>query len=102
MSQELSSKDLQTIQRAFERASGQGWGLALGFCSGLGLFLATAILLVRGGPDPGPHLGLLSMYFPGYSVSWLGAFVGFFYAFAIGYGTGRIIGGLYNWIAARL
>jgi hypothetical protein len=42
------------------------------------------------------------MYFPGYSVSWLGAFVGFFYAFAIGYGTGRIIGGLYNWIAARL
>lgn len=93
---QLSTRERQAVRRAFQRVSEQGWGLAIGVLAALGLFLATAILVVKGGPDPGPHLGLLSVYFPGYSVSWAGAFVGAGYAFFIGYGFGRTIGTLYN------
>ena len=44
--------------------------------TGLGLFLATAILVIKGGPHMGTHLSLLNNYIPGYSVTWPGAFVG--------------------------
>jgi uncharacterized membrane protein YdjX (TVP38/TMEM64 family) len=102
MGEELSRKDLQVISRTFQRVSGQAWGLAVGLLSALVLFLATAILLVLGGPNPGPHLSLLGAYFPGYSVTWFGAFLGSVYAFLLGYGAGRMIGALYNRIVDRL
>jgi hypothetical protein len=101
MPPELSSKDLQTIRRAFDRVSAQGWGVALGTLVALGLFLATAILVVRGGPNPGPHLRLLGQYFPGYEVTWIGAFLGLLYGFLVGYGAGLTVGTLYNRIAPR-
>jgi hypothetical protein len=47
----------------------------------------------------GRHLNLLSVYFPGYRVSFLGSLIGFVYAFVIGYGLGRLIGVTYNWLA---
>jgi hypothetical protein len=96
MTEELSTREEQAVRQAFQRVSEQGWGLAIGVLAALGLFLATAILVLKGGPNPGPHLGLLRVYFPGYSVSWPGAFVGGGYAFFIGYGLGRTIGTLYN------
>jgi hypothetical protein len=101
MPPELSSKDIQTIRRAFERVSAQGWGLALGTLVALGLFLATVILVVRGGPNPGPHLSLLGQYFPGYEVTWPGAFLGLIYGFVVGYGAGLTVGTLYNRIVPR-
>jgi hypothetical protein len=67
--------------------------------SGIGLFLATLWLVIKGGPHPGVHLALLSQYFPGYSVSWAGGLVGFFYAFLIGFLTGALLGFVYNKIA---
>ena len=93
---DLSGGERQAIQKAFQRVSEQGWGLAIGFLAALGLFLATAILVVKGGPNPGPHLGLLGIYLPGYSVTWPGAFIGAAYAFFIGYAVGRTIGTVYN------
>lgn len=96
MKQELSEQEQQEIRRAFDRTSEQGWGLALGFLAALGLFVATAVLVVRGGPSVGEHLGLLSVYLPGYSVTWLGAFVGAAYMFFFGYGAGRTIATIYN------
>ena len=68
----------------------------MGLLLGGGLFLATNILVVRGGPNVGAHLGLLSIYLPGYRVSFVGSLIGFVYAFVIGYGLGRLIGGVYN------
>jgi hypothetical protein len=97
----LSSKDLQTIRRAFERVSAQGWSVALGTLVAIGLFLATAILVVRGGPNPGPHLSLLGQYFPGYEVTWLGACLGLIYGFVVGYGAGLTVGTLYNRLLPR-
>jgi hypothetical protein len=63
---------------------------------GLGLFLMTAWLLIKGGQNVGMHLQLLRNYFPGYSVTWLGSIVGFFYG-AVGGGVlGWSIGTIYN------
>lgn len=102
MNEELSPEERQQVRRAFERTSEQGWGLALGFLSATGLFLATIVLLLKPSDYPvGPHLGLLGVYLPGYSVSWPGAFIGSGYAFFLGYGAGRTIATVYNWIAPR-
>jgi hypothetical protein len=101
MKQELSDQERQAIARAFHRTSEQGWGLALGFLGALALFVATATLVVRGGENVGPHLALLSVYLPGYSVTWEGAFIGAAYLFFIGYGAGRTIATIYNRIAPK-
>ena len=73
----------------------------MGLLLGSGLFLATMFLVIRGGSNVGQRLGLLRIFFPGYSVTVLGAFVGFIYAFVLGYGLGRIIGSVYNRLAFR-
>lgn len=86
----------EALQVAIRRLNARAWGISLGLLSGLGLLLATLILVIKGGPNMGQHLGLLANYFPGYSVSVGGAFIGFVYAFVIGYGLGRIIGSVYN------
>jgi hypothetical protein len=101
MKPDLSEREAQAVRRAFERTSEQGWGLALGFLAALGLFLATAILVMRGGQHVGKHLGLLSVYLPGYSVTWPGAFIGAAYMFFLGYGAGRTIATIYNRIVAK-
>jgi uncharacterized membrane protein YdjX (TVP38/TMEM64 family) len=49
----------------------------------------------------GPRLGLLSVYFPGYSVTWTGAFIGAAYMFFLGYGAGRVVATIYNRIVRR-
>jgi hypothetical protein len=82
------------------RLNGRAWGIACGLLFGFGLFLATNFLLVVGGENVGQHLSLLSVYFPGYGVSFLGSLIGFVYAFVVGYATGRLISGIYN-LAAR-
>lgn len=64
--------------------------------AGVGLFLMTAWLLIRGGPHVGEHLQLLSNYFIGYSVSWWGSIVGFFYGALFGGVVGWAIGTIYN------
>ena len=86
----------QALSDAILRLNARAWGWAFGLLAGGGLFLATVILVVRGGPDPGRHLALLSVFLPGYSVTWGGAFLGFVYLFVIGYGIGRLIGTVYN------
>lgn len=101
MKQDLSDRERQDVHRAFERTSEQGWGLALGLLAALGLFVATAVLVFRGGPSVGRHLSLLSVYLPGYSVTWTGAFVGAAYMFFFGYGAGRTIATIYNRIVPK-
>ncbi|NUQ12632.1 MAG: hypothetical protein HUU26_09960 [Gemmatimonadaceae bacterium] len=90
-----------TVQASLLRLNARAWGIAVGLFMGGGLFLATIFLVIRGGPDVGQHLSLLAVFFPGYSVTWLGAFIGFVYAFVLGYALGRIIGAVYNRLAFR-
>ena len=86
----------QQLERALQRLNARAWGIAMGLLAGTALFLATMVLVVKGGENQGQHLQLLRVFFPGYSVSFLGSFVGFIYAFVVGYATGRLIGLVYN------
>ncbi len=86
----------QALEVAIRRLNERAWGITLGSLLGGGLFLATIVLVIKGGQNVGAHLSLLSNYFPGYRVTVLGSFIGFVYGFVIGYGVGRIIGTVYN------
>jgi len=67
---------------------------------GLGVFIATNILVLKGGEVVGPHLALLGQYFIGYRVTFLGSLIGLAYGLVIGFGIGYGVAFLYNWIAA--
>ena len=71
-------------------------GLTLGILFGFGLFLATNILVLKGGPHVGANLQLLNQFFPGYKVTFGGSFLGLIYGFAVGYVSGWIIATIYN------
>jgi hypothetical protein len=78
-------------------------GLILGLLMGSAVFLATNWLLIKGGhvtPEGeyivGPHLQLLSQFFIGYKVSFIGSIIGFFYGLALGTLCGAMIGWIYN------
>ena len=101
MMTELSTQESRVVKRATLRLSAQAWGVSFGFLCGLALFIATIVLVIRGGPNVGQHLSLLSIYMPGYRVIVAGAFLGFIYAFVFGYALGRVIGVVYNFGAAR-
>jgi hypothetical protein len=75
------------------------FGLVLGLLLGLAIFVATNWLLVKGGENIGAHLQLLSQYFIGYRVSFVGSLIGFAYGFALGTLSGSLIGWIYNMIA---
>src|SRR5690242_13960876 len=74
--------------------------LILGVLFGCGLFIATLILVVRGGDVVGPHLALLGQFFIGYRVTFAGSIIGFFYGLGLGFVVGYMIASLYNWMAS--
>lgn len=71
-----------------------------GMIGGTALFAATLWLVVKGGENVGQHLGLLRAYYPGYSVTWAGSFVGFLYGALTGAVFGWCVAWLYNVLAA--
>jgi hypothetical protein len=75
-------------------------GLAFGLILGLGIFVATNWLIIKGGDRVGPHLILLSQYFIGYRVTFLGSLIGAAYGFALGTICGAFMGWIYNKIVA--
>lgn len=97
----MTASNSSTVHASLMRLNARAWGISAGMLLGGGLFFATILLVIRGGPNVGQHLSLLSVFFPGYSVTWPGAFIGFIYAFVLGYGLGRIIGSVYNRLAFR-
>lgn len=88
------------VRHALLRLHARAWGVAVGLIFGLGLFVATNVLVLKGGPVVGPHLAQLALFFPGYRVTFVGSLIGFVYAFVLGYASGRLIGTVYNRIAA--
>lgn len=97
----MTSSHEVNLQRTLLSLNARAWGIAFGLVLGGGLFLATLFLVIKGGPTPGQHLQLLGAFFPGFRVSVLGSFVGFVYAFVVGYALGRIVGEVYNRLALR-
>jgi len=95
----------QEIERLIEtrllRVNALSFGIVAGLVAGLGLFVATNWLVLKGGGshEVGPHLSLLAQYFLGYSVTFVGSLVGFVWAFACGLVVGYAGSWLYNAVA---
>ena len=68
--------------------------LSMGIIWGLGIFLLTVWFLIM--CYHGNTLSKLSQVYIGYSVSWIGAFVGLIYGFIDGLIIGACLGFLYN------
>ena len=86
----------EKLMRSVIRLNGVILGLVAGIMVGLGIFVATNWLVLKGGSDVGAHLRLLSQYFFGYSVSFVGSFIGMIYGFVTGYVLGWFIAFIYN------
>ena len=91
----------ELLQASITRRRASVMALVFGLVGGMGLFVATLWLVIRGGERVGPHLGLLGQYFLGYSVTWSGCFVGFFYGALVGATAGWSVAWLYNRLADR-
>jgi len=76
-------------------------GIVSGLLAAVGLFAATNYLVLKGGEVVGPHLALLSQFFPGYTVTFVGSIVGAIYAFAYGFAAGYFVSRVYNAMVAR-
>lgn len=95
-------KDLETaLPVRILRLEALVQGLAWGLVAGLGLFVATNWLVLKGGRVVGPHLRLLRQFFIGYEVTFVGSLIGFAYAFACGFVAGYLVSIVYNRVARR-
>jgi len=88
------ARERELVRVAIVRLQTRVMAVTFAWVGGCGLFVATAWLLLRGGPNVGQHLSLLGNYFPGYSVSWPGALLGFLY--------GAVAGALFGWTIAAV
>lgn len=89
------------VELYLSRLNGNAWGLAAGLLGAVVLFLATNVLVLKGGENVGQHLGILSQYFWGYDVSFAGSWVGAAWAFVACYVAARTVCGVYNLAARR-
>ncbi|MCM3874560.1 MAG: hypothetical protein ND895_28030 [Pyrinomonadaceae bacterium] len=98
MSVEMSNDHppIDEVSRAIARIQTGVLTIVFALLCGFGLFLMTAWLLLRDGPNVGAHLQLLGNYFPGYSVTWPGSVIGFLYGALVGGLVGWSIGTIYN------
>jgi hypothetical protein len=74
-------------------------GVAVGTVAGFGIAFVTAVHLIVQ-PAPEFDLALLRQYFPGYTVSWFGAWVGFVWAFTVGFFAGWLVAFTRNFVIA--
>ncbi len=87
------------IRAVFARMDPVAMATAMGVTFAVGLFLATAILLLKGAPPGVPvggNLSALGTFLPGYEVGWWGAVLGSLYAFVIGSIAGFLLSVLWN------
>jgi hypothetical protein len=80
-------------------------GIVAGIVVGLAIFVVTNGLILKGGhigphgePVIGPHLSLLSQFFVGYRVTFLGSLIGFAYGSVSGFLIGYFVARIYNWV----
>jgi hypothetical protein len=96
MPSRLEASERLLLSRAFARLDPLAMGAAVGLVSGVGLSVATAVLLLQGGLSIGLHLGRLSFYLPGYSVTWPGVLVGLIEGAVAGGALGVALAWLWN------
>jgi uncharacterized membrane protein len=77
----------------------KAFALSTGILGGLAVFLLTVWFLIMG--YSGDLLAKLGSVYLGYSVSWIGAFVGLIYGFIDGLIGGALLGFIYNKFAEQ-
>jgi len=88
--EEIASGAVAELLETFDPVA---MGLSAGVVCGALLFLATLILVLKGGTVVGPTLALLAEYFPGYSITAAGSLVGLAYGAALGFAGGWAFAG---------
>ncbi len=91
-----SSASDELLIQALAKLDKAALGIAVGLLFGFSVFAATVILVIKGGDQVGPNLGLLSQYFIGYSVSLQGSVIGLIYGFTSGFIIGWLVAFLRN------
>ncbi len=76
----------------------KAFGLTCGILWALAVLLATYWIIISG--SQGKTLSLLSKFYMGYSVTWLGGIIGAVWGFVDGLICGAIFAWLYNKLAA--
>ena len=94
-----TDRELLLVTRTIARLRATIVSVVTGMVGGFGLFAATLWLVIKGGPTVGPTLGLLRAYYPGYSVTVAGSFVGFAYGALTGAALGWFVAWVYNVLA---
>lgn len=91
------TRDLeQLVLTRLVRLNATVQGIVTGLVVGLGIFIATNWLILKGGDVVGPHLSLLGQFFIGYRVSFVGSLIGFVYGFLSGFIAGYFVASIYN------
>lgn len=99
MAEEKHQKTSDEIVRTrLLRLNAMVQGITTGIVLGLGIFIATNLLILKGGRVVGPHLALLGQFFIGYRVTFVGSLIGFAYGFASGFLIGYFVARMYNWL----
>lgn len=103
----MNDKEWSIVKPSIVKLRASVMSVAFAVLGASGLFVATSWLLIRGGEQRGeeevigPHLALLGNFYPGYTVSWPGAFVGALYAGITAALAGYCLGWVYNTVALR-
>ncbi len=93
-----SEAPVEIIRARLLRLNATIHGIVAGLIAGLGIFIATNWLILKGGDVVGPHLSLLGQFFIGYRVTFVGSLIGFAYGFVLGFLVGYFIAKMYNWL----
>ena len=89
-------REEQLIKQAVVRLNGNVIGFVIGTIAALAVFVATNWLVLKGGEVVGPHMRLLDQFFWGYTVTFVGSFIGAAYSFVTGYVCGLLVSWIYN------
>ena len=92
----IGLRDRQVMERAFGRLDPIALGGAVGCVAGIGLALATVVLLLQGGTLVGFHLMRLGYFLPGYVVSWPGVGIALIDGGVAGFLLGLLVAWLWN------
>jgi hypothetical protein len=88
--------EMRAVSQAVVRLHATVLAVVGAVVTGMGLFIITVWLVLKGGPQVGVHLELLKYYFIGYSVSWSGSLLGLCYGALLGGVMGWSVGKIYN------
>ncbi len=88
----------ELIVQSIAKVNQAALGIALGSQAGLGIFLLTNFVIVKGDALLSSNLALLNQYFWGYKITFAGSLIGLIYGFISGFILGWLIAFIRNFV----